>query len=136
MLWTGQICLLKPEFAITELDDIVNMDFVQISDSLICGMVVYETNKDNRTLMKQLVFLACRRLILLSLSVTLNMCGLGGGSNIKDQNAKGSEFQRFFRVIRTSKLKRSECQKSLCRKEHWKSEKLDFWNSGLFWRHR
>ncbi len=104
MLGTGQICLFKPEFATMELDDLVNMDFVQISDSLICSMVVYEINKDNRTLMN----LACRRLILLSLSVTLNMCGLRGLIVfLGDQNTKTQKIRMSKITLskRTSKVR-------------------------------
>jgi hypothetical protein len=61
---------------------------------------------------------------------------MGGGRNIKNQNVEGSECRKFFWMVRTSKVIRSECQKSLCQKERQKSEKLDFQHSDLFWRHR
>ena len=37
--------------------------------------------------------------------------------NIKNQNVEGSERRKFFWMIRTLKVKRSEHQKSLRRKE-------------------
>ncbi len=49
-----------------------------------------------------------------------------GVGTLKIRTSKGQNVESYFWMIRTSKVKRPECQKSLCRKERQKSEKLDF----------
>ena len=55
-----------------------------------------------------------------------------GVGMLKIRTSKGQNVESFFWMIRMSKVKGSECQKSLCQKERRKSEKLDFRLSDLF----
>ncbi len=55
-----------------------------------------------------------------------------GVGTSKIRTLKGQNVESFFLVIRTSKVKRSEHQKSLRQKERQKSEKLDYRSSDLF----
>jgi hypothetical protein len=55
-----------------------------------------------------------------------------GGSEHQKSERRRVRTSKFFWEIRTSKVKRSELQKSLRQKERQKSEKLDFRHSDLF----
>jgi hypothetical protein len=49
-----------------------------------------------------------------------------GVGMLKIRTSKGQNVESFFWMIRMSKVKGSECQKSLCQKERRKSEKFNF----------